>query len=224
MSWNPGLKTFMQRRDAWTGGITINIPPTSTDSQDQSPFYQSAEYDHINAANYKNFDHKHYSQHSTDESSSGRCSRSSMDTIELTPLPPPLISPSNPIRSSITPSTYPSIYRRVILENVTPTVPINLLDITRTLVAGWKEEDEWPPKPSGMLDPLVGKRRIQKHALEGIIDDGLGSGLMAGLETSNGSLNGPGHGEGERLGLAKRGVGRMKKALGLRNSSDMSTF
>ena len=72
-------------------------------------------------------------------------------------------------------------------------MPINLADVTRALVGGWKDDDEWPPKP-GVLDPLVGKRRAKN-----------GKGGHGPME------------EGEKLGaLAKRGVGRMKKVLGLK--------
>lgn len=66
----------------------------------------------------------------------------------LVPIVPPLLSPSNPIRSSITPSIYPSIYSKIIVQGLTPTVPINLADLTRAMVQGWKADGQWPPKPS----------------------------------------------------------------------------
>ena len=42
----------------------------------------------------------------------------------------------------------------MVVQGVTPSIPINLKDVTRALVEGWKRDDAWPPKP-GVLDPLV---------------------------------------------------------------------
>ncbi|KAH8705631.1 hypothetical protein BGW36DRAFT_367920 [Talaromyces proteolyticus] len=52
------------------------------------------------------------------------------------------------VRSSITPALYPSIYSKVVLQSLTPTVPINLADVTKAIVTGWKADGQWPPKPS----------------------------------------------------------------------------
>ncbi|KAF2200533.1 hypothetical protein GQ43DRAFT_396289, partial [Delitschia confertaspora ATCC 74209] len=76
---------------------------------------------------------------------------------ELIPLPPSLLS-GNPIRTSITPKIYPEIYNKVVVTGRTPSVPINLSDMTRALVQGWKDSGEWPPR-SGPLDPLVGRKK-----------------------------------------------------------------
>ncbi|KAE8376442.1 hypothetical protein BDV26DRAFT_234751 [Aspergillus bertholletiae] len=64
------------------------------------------------------------------------------------PVVPSLISTSNPIRASITPSMYPSIYSKVVVQGLTPTVPINLADVTKAMVQGWKADGQWPPKPA----------------------------------------------------------------------------
>ena len=108
-------------------------------------------------------------------------------------------------------------------------MPINLADVTRALVCGWKDEGEWPPKQTavGMLDPLVGRRRTKKMNKD---KDKDGSNGIKSGKRNNKDGGGPGNGEihglitldgdadaGEKvagLGLAKRGVGRMKKVLG----------
>ncbi|KAJ5826220.1 hypothetical protein N7474_003358 [Penicillium riverlandense] len=66
----------------------------------------------------------------------------------LLPVAPPFISPSNPIRAGINTSIYPSIYTKVVVQGMTPTVPVNLADLTKAMVQGWKTDGQWPPKPA----------------------------------------------------------------------------
>ncbi|MDI1492801.1 MAG: hypothetical protein OHK93_004584 [Ramalina farinacea] len=98
------------------------------------------------------------------------------------PIPPPLLPPTNPIRSSITESTYPAIYSKVVVQGLSPTVPINLADMVRACVMGWKKDGEWPPK--GAEEAERAAAAAQAH-----------------------------RGRGRRL--ARRGVGRVKRVLGL---------
>ncbi|KAL2825140.1 hypothetical protein BDW59DRAFT_146470 [Aspergillus cavernicola] len=69
----------------------------------------------------------------------------------LIPVVPSLISTSNSIRASITPAMYPSIYSKVVIQGLTPTVPINLADMTKAMVQGWKADGQWPPKPQNLV-------------------------------------------------------------------------
>ncbi|KAJ5688750.1 hypothetical protein N7462_003142 [Penicillium macrosclerotiorum] len=66
----------------------------------------------------------------------------------LIPVAPPFIAPTNPIRATINPSIYPSIYTKVVVQGMTPTVPVNLADLTKAMVQGWKADGQWPPKPA----------------------------------------------------------------------------
>lgn len=66
----------------------------------------------------------------------------------LIPVAPPFISSTNPIRATIGPSIYPSIYTKVVVQGMTPTVPVNLADLTKAMVQGWKADGQWPPKPA----------------------------------------------------------------------------
>lgn len=77
------------------------------------------------------------------------------------------------------------------MQGLSPTVPVNLKDVVRAMVVGWKSEGEWPPKGEG---------------------DGKG-GANGGIGGKEG--NGRGGAAGEAKGLAKRGVGRVRRVLGL---------
>jgi hypothetical protein len=78
------------------------------------------------------------------------------DTDLMIPVAPPLL-PDNAVRSRITTNTYSDIYTKIVLQSRTPSIPINLTDITRSLVHGWKEEGQWPPKPTPAEPSLVKK-------------------------------------------------------------------
>lgn len=83
------------------------------------------------------------------------------------PVAPSLISTSNPIRAAITPTMYPSIYSKVVVQGLTPTVPINLADVTKAMVQGWKSDGQWPPKPANtniVLQDDATVRRPEKPA------------------------------------------------------------
>lgn len=66
----------------------------------------------------------------------------------LLPIPPPLLPPQNPMRASVTPSMYGSLYDKVVVQGLQPSCPINLSDMLRACVVGWKRDGEWPPKSS----------------------------------------------------------------------------
>lgn len=69
----------------------------------------------------------------------------------------PKILPNHPIRKKISPSMYPEIYNKIIVQARTPSVPINLNTMIRALVQGWKDDGEWPPKPGPIEKSLVKK-------------------------------------------------------------------
>ncbi|KAF4813465.1 hypothetical protein CGCSCA5_v008515 [Colletotrichum siamense] len=83
----------------------------------------------------------------------------------LIPLPAPLLPPGNPMRASITPSVYISLYEKVIVHALTPSCPVNLSDMIRACVVGWKRDGEWPPKPAADVG-IVAVRRRKKSATE----------------------------------------------------------
>ncbi|KAH0402993.1 hypothetical protein KCU89_g2589, partial [Aureobasidium melanogenum] len=78
------------------------------------------------------------------------------DTDLSIPVAPPLL-PGDPIRHRINEKAYSDIYTKVILQGRTPSIPISLTDVTRSLVHGWKEEGQWPPKSTPAEPSLVKK-------------------------------------------------------------------
>ncbi|KAL8354112.1 hypothetical protein RB601_003794 [Gaeumannomyces tritici] len=73
----------------------------------------------------------------------------------VVPIPAPLLPPANAMRASISPAIYLSIYDKVVSHSLQPSCPINLVDMMRSCVAGWKRDGEWPPRPSAAAGPPV---------------------------------------------------------------------
>lgn len=107
----------------------------------------------------------------------------------------------------------------MVTQGVTPGVPINLSDVVRALVQGWKENGDWPPKGSleaeaGVVKGGLGAGGSGRKGLFG--GDGVGAGKGVGTADEKiFSAEGKLLGKSTTTGLAKRGVGRMKKVLGL---------
>jgi len=138
MEANDGLRCFIERRDAWTGARPV--PPLT-----HAPSHP-----------------KRQSQSSGDGSSTAvefeEVDESEDDDTEI-PLAPSLIPPTNAMRRSIQPDAYNTIYDKVVLQQLTPSCPMNLKDVTRSCVQGWKRDGEWPPK-SAPESPRTRRRRM----------------------------------------------------------------
>lgn len=148
MQWNKGLVCFVERRDAWTGAVAVKkygtkrsgvnapeaaIEATEAPETEQSPLTEP-------------------------KPPPPEASSSENDPADpLVPLARPLLA-DNPIRASIKPKIYADIYNNIVVVGRSPSVPVNLADMTKALVVGWKENGEWPPK-AGPLDPLAGRKR-----------------------------------------------------------------
>jgi hypothetical protein len=74
----------------------------------------------------------------------------------LLPLAPPLLPPGNPMRASVGPAIYLSLYDKVVVNSLQPSCPINLADMTRSCVAGWQRDGEWPPRGMALQTAEVG--------------------------------------------------------------------
>ncbi|KAM7183504.1 Protein of unknown function (DUF4050) domain containing protein [Naviculisporaceae sp. PSN 640] len=72
----------------------------------------------------------------------------------LIPVAPPLLPPQNPMRASVTPSIYPSLYDKIVVHSLQPSCPVNLGDMLRACVVGWKRDGEWPPKSTIQAVPM----------------------------------------------------------------------
>ena len=134
IQWNTGLKMYTERRDAWTGAKNQRPLPPEPESPSAQPSFASHESSQLPTSPSLSYSLPLQS-----------ISPSTLPTT-LVPLAPPILPPENPIRASIQPATYPAIYDKIIIRGLSPTVPINLKDVVHALVAGWKKDDEWPPK------------------------------------------------------------------------------
>ena len=174
MEWNEGLRTYVERRDAWAGARTG--PPQIPESPFDSPYSQARPPPANGSINA-----------TTSSSSSSRT---------LVPVPPPILPPDHPIRATVQPATYPQIYSKIIIQGLTPTVPINLKDVVNSLVVGWKKDGEWPPKTEAE------KASLAQAAAAG---DGMATGMGMG---------------GHPRKAVRRSVGKVKRALGFGNGED----
>lgn len=170
MKVNEGLRTFVERRDAWTGVASVNKYGSAgrpAKTQDAAQTVQpepspslSAEISSSNAPTPMSVDSQLSAAAAHDEAFRAAVVPAAEP---LVPVAPPLLA-DNAIRKSITPRAYPDIFNKIVVSSRTPSVPVNLADMTKALVAGWKENGEWPPK-AAPLDPLAGKKRTALAAV-----------------------------------------------------------
>ena len=198
MEYNEGLCIYQRRRDAWTGAMPV--PETPPDSGFESEFS-----DFVPAVSGSD-DSDLSSLSTTNSYLSTACIVGStqpqphiarttdqylvpLSPPMMVPLPPPILPPSNPIRAAISPSTYPSIYNKIVVQGLSPTIPVNLKDVIGAIVDGWKRDGDWPPKDS--------EGRVYQG--KGAISNGAGGTTVDGIGKA----------------LARRGVGRVRRVLGI---------
>lgn len=144
MKENEGLRIWVEQRDAWTGAASVKKYGTHRQRQADCP---------PSAAGYSSEE----PVMTPPGSESHSIASATPDMADLVPVAPRLLN-QNPIRASITPKAYSDIYQKIVVSSRTPSVPINLADMTKALVQGWKDSDEWPPRVAP-VDPLAGKKR-----------------------------------------------------------------
>lgn len=177
MEWNEGMRTFVERRDAWAGA---RKQPSSAQTQSQEIQTPST----TTEVTMNNTPLPPTPQSPTNPPPTHHQAPNPPTLPTLLPLAPPILPPTNPIRASIRPDTYPSIYTKIIIGGQSPTIPINLSDVVNALVAGWKKDGEWPPKSEAVV----------------------GQGVVVGGDVSA---------RREAQRLARKGVGRVRRVLGL---------
>ncbi|KAL2160101.1 hypothetical protein VTH06DRAFT_1756 [Thermothelomyces fergusii] len=194
MKWNPGLACFEARRDAWTGAKTVRVKPKppspASPSSARRLFWRhhraQSSVSHGAAPGSPLGPGSPISptatRTSTTTASDSDCggvqetlSRESTAPAVLypvqtvVPVAPPLLPPQNPMRASVQPSMYGSLYDKVVVQSLQPACPVNLSDMLRACVVGWKRDGEWPPKsvypvpaPAQMTNAQVLAVRQQK--------------------------------------------------------------
>jgi hypothetical protein len=148
MGWNEGLRTFVERRDVWTGAASVRKYGAK-----------------VMEATPERLDSGAGSDTTIPPPEASSAKNDPADP--LIPLAPRMLR-GNPIRESIKETGYTDIYNNIVITQRTPSVPVNLADMTRALVLGWKQNGEWPPK-AGPLDPLAGGRRRLAGAPSGVL-------------------------------------------------------
>ena len=175
ITWNEGLRNWRQQRDVWTNA-TYQHPAQST------PTYSIAKGLDMRRRNTSG---------STDDSSERPLSTSSCGTtcpaepsssIESVDIPeslgngrgpwlplyPPLLPSDNPVRANIKPAAYDHIYSKVVLQQLTPSLPIPLNHMTSALVEGWKADGAWPPRGSNATTTIADTHKKRTSVMNAI--------------------------------------------------------
>lgn len=193
MTWNDGLACFEARRNAWTGAKTVRVrskpmSPSSTSPRSPRRFFarhsvsgspptsansgavQSAGASGTTASEASSLvrdAERELNKHQTRESTASDPVSPDDHPVEtLVPVGQPLLPPNSPLRATVTPAIYNNIYDKVVLNSLQPACPVNLSDMLRACVTGWKRDGEWPPRPAA-ADPAVAVRRSKKSAAVG---------------------------------------------------------
>ncbi|KAI5858292.1 hypothetical protein GGS23DRAFT_607689 [Durotheca rogersii] len=184
MEWNSGLACFSARRDAWTGARAARVRPKrtsttasptarhlsfwrhSTTTSASSPTESASMTAPLSPTVTRASGDTTAMSSSDAESKEARPKEDpSFYPVEmLVPVPQPLLPPATPMRTSITSAAYPTIYDKIVVQSATSSCPINLGDVTRACVAGWKRDGEWPPRP--IEPPVVAVRKKKNGGLE----------------------------------------------------------
>lgn len=150
MAWNQGLQCFVRRRDAWTGARKVSRASKLGAARRTSPSLTGTDGSSSTAVEDLEDDEEWY------------------DDVEV-PIPRPLLPPNNVMRASITPAAYNTIYDKIIIQSLTPSCPMNLKDVTRSCVQGWKRDGEWPPRATPAENIAVLKKGRRKLSVAGIL-------------------------------------------------------
>ncbi|KAB5585314.1 hypothetical protein GE09DRAFT_1070223 [Coniochaeta sp. 2T2.1] len=140
----------------------------------------------------------------------------------LLPIPPPLIPPQNPMRASITPHIYPSLYDKVVVHSLQPSCPVNLADMVASCVAGWKRDGEWPPRSSAPQQQYPLPQPVAPVAPKRSTAGGAGGGnnvlVVRRKKSTAGEEKEKGHGRrmsfGALLGLKEKDPGERRSEEG----------
>jgi len=188
VEWNEGVRTYAKRRDAWTGatnhwpGRRKRMGPgfdTGSGRHGSNSTDVSAEWS-LTAASPN-----------PQTSSSDSVAPPDEEPGPWLPVYPPLLPDDNPVRANITPAAYAIIYSKVVIQGLTPTVPIPLTHMTQALIQGWKAEGQWPPQGTVPITAVVHE----------------------GSRKSSGLLKFRKHRANGEKSRVKKGFGAMKKAL-----------
>ncbi|KAE7996946.1 hypothetical protein FH972_001622 [Carpinus fangiana] len=181
MAWNEGLRFWQARRDAW---CCAKVMPHEEGTEQVCESHDSG----------------HGSTETPSEEDDSLHVQHVVSGTMLVPVAPALIQPGEPSHIAITPTLYPSIYSKIVVQSLTPSVPINLSHMVHALVDGWKRDGEWPPKATAASPSILNPAK---------------------------TTTAPGEGYGARIGLGhfgvRKGMARMRRSLRLSLSGGSGT-
>lgn len=175
MTWNEGLACFEARRNAWTGAKVARVrsraapshpsspssakrllfrrstsdPPSSPVGRPQSLSGEVSGLVSEASSLIKQTGKEMHPGLSRDSClSRPRSSDPSYPVDTLLPIPQPILPSNSTFRASISPTIYLVLYDKICLQSLQPSCPINLSDMIRSCVAGWKRDGEWPLRSS----------------------------------------------------------------------------
>ncbi|KAI0884852.1 uncharacterized protein GGS22DRAFT_147577 [Annulohypoxylon maeteangense] len=184
MVWNDGLACFNARRDAWTGAKAARIRPRAPCPTVTSPTSKRLSWWHLStsplpssptdstgaatplspSATRTSGDTTVVASSDVESKEAKTKEDSSTYPVEtLIPIPQPILPAATPMRASITPTAYSTIYDKIVIQSATPSCPVNLNDVIRACVVGWKRDGEWPPR-AAEAPPVVAVRRRKKES------------------------------------------------------------
>jgi hypothetical protein len=241
-TWNKGLACFEARRDAWTGARTVRVrsnkpatpmtplsplsprrfffrssissnPPAIPTSPGSPRQRQSG--DAFAAVSDGSENSREGSADITKKLSKTSTQAGEIYPVEtLVPIPPPLLPPQNPMRASITPAVHLSLYDKVVVHALTPSCPVNLSDMIRACVSGWKRDGEWPPRPT-QAEMTAFARRKKRHESQGSIGRRMSLGFLSRGEKGEKEDDNAGSGKGIRKSIQRvLGIGNGHHAIG----------
>ena len=214
LKWNEGLQHWVEQRDAWTNATY------------QRPVQPRAICHVTKARDTRRRNASESTDGSLDRplstSSNGSTSlpetSSSIESVDQPeslgnshgpwlPLYAPLLPPDNPVRANIKPAAYDHIYSKVVIQSLTPSLPIPLTHMTSALVEGWKTDGVWPPRNSNAASAVAPEPHKKRNS------------VMNAMRLKRGHNHRTlqkAHSKGDEHGTVRKSIDSVKKAFGLK--------
>jgi hypothetical protein len=176
MTWNDGLSHWTLQRDAWSVAKTAEQLRSFEQGREENIKAEAASAS-ASAGSTPRTSTSSASARATSTSTSATSPdmNNNINIAGMSVTPPshmlvPVIAkilPHHPIRRKMSPSMYPEIYNKIIVQSRTPSVPINLGVMIHALVKGWIDDGEWPPRP-GPVEKSLTKRKGHGSVKDGV--------------------------------------------------------
>jgi hypothetical protein len=231
MDWNQGLLYYAHRRNAWTGAIANEAPkerPRPDSEIFPQKFNTSSDASPIDTPSSDSASPLPAADALPELSRTEPPRDSRLPNIPfedltdvLVPIATPIIQPTHPVRVTISSRSASELYDKVVRDQRTPAVPINLSEMIPIIVQGWKDEGNWPPRASAPESAIAGRKRAAKAI--GLRGDGEvkkeGEGILAhhphlksGVESMKKVFRLSGHHSGEKDGAALKNPKSVKSS------------